>query len=565
MPLKPYTWDTIPPTMRTYLALNQPIADKFFALSRKDQDNMIPMLESSARSTTLVDSEKRKPLDSTHTTEQLCKQYNLVHIREYKSLYRYENGIYVPDPHFVTRVCMEDPVIRKFRATQSKRNDIFDQIRSVTDRRYDNFDSNPNIINTLAGLVDISKTPYVMSEHTPDHLSLIQLAHYPEDTSTDIPDLLVSWVGTDYANVLMFLHLMMLDTKLRNRYQDSLWFLIGPGGTGKSTFMQLSSEMMRVAGKNVDRPSLTTSLNMDILNGQKSMERSVLAWSVANLCDEVSSIDLLEMSTLRWMTGGAPISIHQKYKDPIQVTLSLVLLFAANRAPTILEHKEDAVMRRLVIIPFMNVHRLEKGTSQKIKTRIKDNSNIHGYMHYLLSNKNDIMKLALATIPDRSDARRMYYEVRGLIDPFREEIVTTEDVSEVVSFGKLYESYCEWCMNRFAEPIGIDNFRYIIGKKHKIVNDNTTGTMREVIPSVKLPEDTFDGAKAVEAFLREYYTKTELGSIPMSGIIQDWIEYAKKNSIEYPTKHRIQTALRGMRRQIKQEGGEYYLEGYQER
>jgi P4 family phage/plasmid primase-like protien len=120
--------------------------------------------------------------------------------------------------------------------------------------------------------------------------------------------------------------------------------LVGEGGNGKSTFLDLAANF--VGTENVCHLSLQR-LELDRFSAAR------LYGKLANICPDLPSDRLSSSAMFKSITGCDRITAEFKYRDSFEFTPFARLLFSANRLP-LSNDTSQAFFDRWLIVPFPN-------------------------------------------------------------------------------------------------------------------------------------------------------------------------------------------------------------------
>ena len=132
-------------------------------------------------------------------------------------------------------------------------------------------------------------------------------------------------------------HCLMID-----RFPHKMFFLIGKGANGKSTFVEM-----------ITKWTGELSSHIDIANFDDSTSIASLIGKLVNIADDVDAIYFEKSKNLKTMASGNTIGARPIYSHPITFKNSATLIFTANEPPTF-KDKSDGIIRRLMVIPFRN-------------------------------------------------------------------------------------------------------------------------------------------------------------------------------------------------------------------
>jgi len=149
-------------------------------------------------------------------------------------------------------------------------------------------------------------------------------------------------IGEQYKVILYELCAYCL---YRDYPYQKLFFLIGAGQNGKSTFLEL----------------LQTFLGRDNVSGVSPQDffknRFALGhlWNkLANISSDISYEALKNVNRIKEVTGGDSVDIERKFKNPFRTKLYAKLIFSTNQIP-IVHDKSLAWYRRVYLIEFPEV------------------------------------------------------------------------------------------------------------------------------------------------------------------------------------------------------------------
>ena len=145
--------------------------------------------------------------------------------------------------------------------------------------------------------------------------------------------------------------------------EEKLFFLSGPGGTGKGTFIETLGHALG---------DYSTSVPVEILLSNKGNKegntptpyKAMLKGVRLALSSESGIGNYFDDGTLKLLTGRDAITGRFLHSNPVTFTPSHKLVVSSNYMPAIRDVSDEGIRRRLVIIPF-NANIQERDTTLK--------------------------------------------------------------------------------------------------------------------------------------------------------------------------------------------------------
>jgi putative DNA primase/helicase len=254
-------------------------------------------------------------------------------------------------------------------------------------------------INLLNGILDV-KT-HVLGPHTPEFLSPVQLPvrydpaatcpHWDEQVNATFP-----------ADSHHLAYEIVAWLMLPIAWTQKALLLLGPGGTGKSTYLTGLSAFLGL-------------LNLCALSLQKlEVERfasSRLLGKLANVCADLPSTHLETSATFLAITGGDMIPAEYKFRDSFDFVPFARLIFSANQPPRS-KDATAAFFQRWYVLPFLNVYR---GTSNEVSRRELDAklstpAELSGVLNKALEVLPQVMERGLTVTASMREAHQEFWQ-----------------------------------------------------------------------------------------------------------------------------------------------------------
>jgi P4 family phage/plasmid primase-like protien len=346
-----------------------------------------------------------------------------------EKLYLYEGGVYKPKGEDRIRK-LTKAVIPGENWSSHLASETVERVR--VDSRYLLERPALKILNLENGLLDLDKLE--LKPHSHGYLSAVQLpvrydpkaacpAWEKQIHETFPPDTVQA--GTAWEIVAW---LMVPYTSL----QKAL-LLLGPGGTGKSTFLFALSHFLG-GHRNVSAVSLQ-KLESD------RFAASRLVGKLANICADLPSTHLETSSIFKQITGGDPVVAEYKFKDSFDFVPFARLIFSANQPPQS-KDATDAFFQRWQVLHFTNVFRgtLKELTTERLMERLTAPAELSGVLNKALEALPRVLRGGLTCTDSMREAHEEFWKAT---DPLSIWLVqnTIDDPDAYIPKSSLIDAY----------------------------------------------------------------------------------------------------------------------------
>lgn len=231
------------------------------------------------------------------------------------------------------------------------------------------FDNDPYLLNCANGVLNL-KT-FELMPHSPKQrfMKCTRAAYSPEEHSSLWRDTVRQIVPDN--DTYDYLQRMAGYCLTGSVQEQKIFFLFGPGGTGKSTFVGTLDYALGDYSSPVPIELLLESKAQKDGNGptQGLAELKGLRLAVSS---ESGIGKYFDAATIKYLTGEKEIKARPIYTKGIKFPQSHKFVISSNYAPFIRDITDDGFKRRLVIIP-MKVKALKPDTTLGIKLEKPEN------------------------------------------------------------------------------------------------------------------------------------------------------------------------------------------------
>ena len=362
------------------------------------------------------------------------------------NLYIYANGVYKRDERGIEKLMIEQiPEL-----TQRHRRETMSYLHLLDiDVSYPDKYS----FATLNGWFNLHDG--IFNDHSPLQFftNMVNAKYNPEAYDEHIDNVLNRLVK-DSKSLRMIIEEMLGYILMPHVEYQKAFILLGPPGTGKTTFINTITEM--IGRENI------SSLKLEDLNHRfRAVE---IIDKMANLGDDISDKMVDDSASFKSFVTGDSTTFEFKGRDAFKYTPSAKLIFTSNHMP-IFKDRTGAIEDRLIIVPFTNNFR----HSSARDVSIIDNLTTENAKSYLLN-----LAISGAQRLIRNKRFTESKEVIALIQAFSVDNDNTLQWLETIDSNidilnrptkEVYMSYKMYCASSNNIPRSIRNFNNSI-KEH---------------------------------------------------------------------------------------------------
>ncbi|KKM20571.1 hypothetical protein LCGC14_1644050, partial [marine sediment metagenome] len=223
---------------------------------------------------------------------------------------------------------------------------------------------------------------------------------------------------------------------------QKLFFVFGPGGTGKSQFMNFLEIFL---GDN----NTCSAEPQHIENDQYTAQQMV--GKLANISSDIKYDALNDITQVKKLTGGDTMKIRKMYKNPYNLKIACKQIFSTNKLP-IVKEKTRVWYRRVFLLPFENIIEEDK-VDRNILKKITSEKELQGFVHMCLKHLRELYENDFVFSYDIDEAKmqKMYEELSNPILMFLNESCV-KGVSEYCFKWEFTERLNAWLKQRHFPP-----------------------------------------------------------------------------------------------------------------
>lgn len=236
----------------------------------------------------------------------------------------------------------------------------------------------------------------------------------------DIP-VIQEWLGFNLHNIY---------------FEKKSIILHGERSTGKTAFLNLQ--------RNFIGETNITNLSLHKIGIGKSFDLLNLKDKYANIYDDLSSRDLIDIGGFKMATGLSTISGEVKFGDTINFMSFAKLTFAANKIPPVKDIDDDAYYSRWMPIAFDNQIsdlEMDKNLIKKLTTK----EELSGLFNFALEGLHRLIQNnGFSFYKNPAEVKEIMMRSGHHLSAFEQDVLEKED-GHNISKDEMFVYYTYWC------------------------------------------------------------------------------------------------------------------------
>lgn len=307
-------------------------------------------------------------------------------------------------------------------------------------------DANPEILNTVAGIVNLRTGQ--LSPHDPGKYCTKLATVAPSERGADMWGAFLDLVTCGDGDLKAYLRRVAGMAIVGKTYEEGIQITIGGGRNGKSTFY---GAMSKVLGE------YAGTIPADVLTVRKNENRFELAQLRSKrlvICSELETGQRLSIKALKRVASRDPIIVERKYKDAEEVEPTHTVIMHTNVLPIVGDARDGGTWRRLTVIPFNAVMPTGSGDIKAYDDVLVKEAGgailkwmIDGAVEYLAAGGS------LGQLPEAvMKATNQYRENEDWLKPFLDECCVFEpgSTAQALELFSNYQEFATRCGDRYV-------------------------------------------------------------------------------------------------------------------
>lgn len=301
----------------------------------------------------------------------------------------------------------------------------------------DILDNDPWLLNCINGTLDL-RTGELHSHRREDMITKTTGTAYNANGGTFLWDTVLQNMTGGDKELEAYLQRVAGYALTGMATERKLFFLYGPPGSGKSTFIEA---LLSCMGDYAAPTSFDTWLERTNIGGNRDDLVKLQGVRLVT-SGEVSATKHWDTALLKKFTGGDRISATAKFESEISYLPSCTLIFAANDAPKARED-DSGFWERMQRVPIMNVVP-EKDRVKDLHAQLREPDNAEAILAWAAQGCKAWREVGIGTAASVASSSADYREENDWIGGFLEmyELVPNCSVT-AKQFRQQYEDYCK--------------------------------------------------------------------------------------------------------------------------
>lgn len=414
----------------------------------------------------------KKPGSWLEVAQRLIAEQNLIAVGDF--VYQWKEGIYEKlSPHELHELIHKHGYME---ATRSQRQEIIEFICVQKQINSYLLDQEYACIPCENGYLDLHNLELI--EPTKDSYNTVKV-DIPFNVNCQYSERIddfMKFISNGDKMVMDQLYEIAGYCLIRRNNFHKFFVLVGGGGTGKSTYVNLIRKMFK--------PKYVSSLALSQFD--QDYHLSKLIGAMVNIDDDASNEKILkDAGRFKSAVAGMPVLVRPIYSEPIELHCMATIIVCANSMPRIQDDSEG-LYRRLLLVELNN--RI-KDPDRDFEHKITD-LDMEYFFYKACEAIHRVLRSGRFTMEESEEKLKQKFKVQqSSINKWCQlEYVTVESLINR-GLKTVYQDYKMWCVMCGYGPFNYGNFAEALIKQYKLTTLYDKGMGDQVITSSELPND----------------------------------------------------------------------------
>ncbi len=355
----------------------------------------------------------------------------------------------------------DDEMESKWARSCGKRNIRMNSIKDLmplVPAEREEFDRHKFLLNVENGIINLKDAK--LQQHDRD-FKLSKITNVIFDEKAECP----TWINflkqifKNDAELIDYMQRLVGYSLTGDISEQGMYFLVGGGSNGKSTFINIIKNLMGDYGAQ-------TNSNTFIKKKSDGANNDIARLANARFVSAVESEEgeKLQESLVKTITGGEPILARFLRQEFFEFIPEFKVFFTTNHKP-IIGGVDEGIWRRVKIIPFtlnLKPHERDKKLEEKLSLEMS------GILNWALEGCIKWQQSGIKEPKVVMDATGNYKAEMDILAPFLDEMCYTDEPKNEairIEAKELYNIYDRWCSQSGERQIGNRSFYRMLETK----------------------------------------------------------------------------------------------------
>ena len=381
--------------------------------------------------------------------ESIMSKYNFRTLYDTEEILVYEHGVYRPYGKIKIK---EECQIEKKECYNNLVSEVIGTVQRLTYTHRERFDGYLNLVNLENGILDIEKNQLL--PHNPQFLFRVQLPieFKPNSKPEKIMKFLDEVLDPEFREwVLDFIAYCLV----RNCKQEKALMMVGFGGNGKSTLLNLIIKFLGM--ENIS----THSISELIYN---RFAKADLDGKLANIHSDIESDEVERTGILKQLISGDPISVEKKNQDAFTMKAFTKLIFSTNQMPDVKEEPE-AFFQRWLVIDFVQMFRGTDRENKNLIDELTTDEELSGLLNIVMERMPRLISNSgvFKNAPSGYELKQTWKDHANSVESFINNQIEFDKNSKIVK-KDLFKIYLMYCKEKKFKSVSDKTFSSRINK-----------------------------------------------------------------------------------------------------
>lgn len=325
----------------------------------------------------------------------------------------------------------------------------------------DELDKHNYLLNTINGIIDL-RTGELQPHNGNAFITKICHTEYTDKIDCPLWDEFLQTIFDRDQELIRFIQKSIGYSLSGSTKEDCCFFCFGTGRNGKSTFLDIISDMMGNYATNIQPETIMIKQNKSGPSGDIARLKGARFVTSAEPNDGVR----IDEGLLKQLTGGDRITASKKYENEFEFTPEFKLWVATNHEPVI-RGTDLGIWSRIRLIPF-NFRIPDDQIDRNLKSKLK--RELPGIMKWAVDGYFMWAVDGLKQPQSVLDATKLYKNNMDVISSFLDACVRIGPGSEGAT--DLFQAYATWAKENNEYEMKSTKFGIEMSKRFEKVRNN---------------------------------------------------------------------------------------------